>query len=131
MFYPTKEQQQVRKKARELYDLGICLIGEWCRKIPALTLTKWKKWEVQDGFENWWTELFPEHGGVTLFDIKALEFEANKALMRGLLDGDMAATKMVVHMVSTAKEAQEINDKSLDEWFTQPTEKNGWTKERN
>ena len=131
MFCASEEQVEIRRKARGLYDSGICLIGEWCRKIPSLTVQKWRLWEHTDGFMDWWTELFPEHGGVTISDLRALEFEANRSLMRGLLEGDMAATKMVIQMVSNAKEAQSIGDKSLDEWFTSPAESNGWTQEWN
>ena len=61
MFCASEEQVEIRRKARGLYDSGICLIGEWCRKIPALTVQKWKLWERTDGFMDWWTELFPEH----------------------------------------------------------------------
>ena len=131
MFCASEEQVEIRRKARGLYDSGICLIGEWCRKIPALTVQKWKLWERTDGFMDWWTELFPEHGGVTISDLRALEFEANRSLMRGLLEGDMAATKMVIQMVSNAKDAQNISDKSMDEWFSSPEENNGWTQEWN
>ena len=96
-----------------------------------MTVQKWKLWESTDGFMDWWTELFPEHGGVTISDLRALEFEANRSLMRGLLEGDMAATKMVIQMVSNAKDAQNISDKSMDEWFASSEENNGWTQEWN
>jgi hypothetical protein len=45
------------------------------------------------------------------------------------MDGDMAATKMVIQMVSSAKEAQNISDKSP--WMSglsSPAESNGWDK---
>ena len=51
--------------------------------------------------------------------------------MRAVLEGDMVATKIVIGMVNSAKEAQGIGDKSMDEWFNPPSEKNGWEKEWN
>lgn len=127
MFEPTKEQESIRRQARGLYDSGMCLVGEWCRQIPKLTMTKWKIWEQDEYFVNWWTELFPEHSGITLADLKALEFEANRTLMRGLLEGDIQATKIVIQMVNSAKDSRVIADKSMDEWFNAPQQTmNGW-----
>jgi hypothetical protein len=84
-----------------------------------------------DGFLDWWSELLPEHGGITLSDLRALEFEANRTLMRALMEGDMVATKIVIQMVGNAKESQQISDKSLDEWYSTPDDVNGWTEEWN
>jgi len=131
-FNPTKEQTETRRSARSLYDNGLYLVGEWVKRIPKLTLFKWQNWEKTSGFLDWWTELLPEHGGITLSDLRALEFEANRSLMVAMIEGDMAATKIVIQMVSNVKESKEIADKSLDEWFaSSDTESNGWTKEWN
>jgi hypothetical protein len=129
-FIATKEQEQVRKSARSLYDSGMCMVGDWVRRIPSLTMKKWGIWEKTEGFMEWWIELFPEHAGVTVTDLRALEFEAARALMKAVTEGDLQATKVVIGMVSTAKEAQGIGDKSMDEWFS-PPEDNGWEKEWN
>jgi hypothetical protein len=131
-FNPTKEQIEARRSARSLYDNGLYLVGEWVKRIPKLTLFKWNNWEKTSGFLDWWTELLPEHGGITFSDLRALEFEANRSLMVAMIEGDMAATKIVIQMVSNVKESKEIADRSLDEWFTSSdTENNGWTKEWN
>lgn len=131
MFSATKRQQCIRRSARALYDSGLCLVGEWVKRIPELTLAKWLEWEKQPGFMEWWVELFPEHNGITITDLKALEFEASRSLMNALLAGDMKATQMVIQMVSSAREAKGINDKGMDEWFDPPASDNGWEKEWN
>jgi len=131
MFQSTKEQQKIRRSARALYDSGLCLVAEWVKRIPEFTLKKWTVWERSDGFMEWWIEVFPEHNGITITDLRALEFEANRSLMRAVMEGDMAATKIVIGMVNSAKEAQSIGDKSMDEWFNPPSEKNGWEREWN
>ena len=130
-FHPSEEQVQIRRSARGLYDNGSYLVGEWVARIPTLTLFKWRGWEQTDGFLDWWSELLPEHGGITLSDLKALEFEANRSLMRALMDGDMAATKIVISMVSQARDAQQISDNSLEDWFDSSREQNGWTRDWN
>jgi hypothetical protein len=131
MFESTREQEKIRRSARALYDSGLCLVGEWVKRIPEFTMKKWAIWERSDGFMEWWVEVFPEHNGITITDLRALEFEANRSLMRAVMEGDMAATKIVIGMVNSAKEAQSIGDKSMDEWFNPPLEKNGWEKEWN
>lgn len=131
MFEASREQDKIRKSARALYDSGLCLVGEWVKRIPQFTMKKWTSWERSDGFMEWWVEVFPEHNGITITDLRALEFEANRSLMRAVLEGDMVATKIVIGMVNSAKEAQNIGDKSMDEWFSPPSEKNGWEKEWN
>lgn len=130
-FKPTEEQVKVRRTARSLYDSGCYLVGEWVSRIPCLTLSKWRSWEEVKGFLDWWSELLPEHGGITLSDLRALEFEANRSLIRAMMEGDLAATKIVIQMVSNAKESQQIADKSLDEWYTTPDDVNGWTEDWN
>jgi len=129
-FQATKEQEMVRRSVRALYDSGFCLVGQWVKKIPEFTMKKWVVWERTEGFMEWWIEVFPEHNGITVTDLKALEFEATKALIVALHEGDMAATKLVISMVGSAKEAKVIGDKSMDEWFDPPsTVENGWEKE--
>jgi len=72
-YYPTEEQVKVRSRARRLYDDGYRLIGEWCMKIPELTMRKWKRWESDGGFLGWWTDLFPEHASVTIADLRVVQ----------------------------------------------------------
>ena len=131
MYKASKQQHNIRRSARGLYDAGLCLVGEWVKRIPELTLAKWLEWEKQPGFMEWWVELFPEHNGITITDLKALEYEAGRSLMNSLLAGDLKAAQMVVQMVNSAKEAQTINDKGMDEWFNPPNKENGWEKEWN
>ncbi len=130
-FIATKEQEMIRSSARALYDSGYCLVGEWVKRIPSFTMQNWSVWERTAGFMEWWIEVFPEHNGVTLSDLKALEFEAGRALLQALHEGDMSATKIVLQMVKSAKDAQQIGDKSMDEWFDPPTVSNGWEIECN
>jgi len=129
MFKPTSIQAETRQLARSLYDQGYRLIGEWCRRIPYLTPKIWSEWELTDGFQDWWTELFPEHAGTTITDLRALEFEANRALMSGLIDGDLSAAKLVVQMVQNAN-LKQSRDSTLEEWFSEGSEdENGWMPE--
>ena len=129
MFEPTSIQAETRQLARSLYDQGYRLIGEWCRRIPHLTPKIWSEWELTDGFQDWWTELFPEHAGTTITDLRALEFEANRALMSGLIDGDLSAAKLVVQMVQNAN-LKQSRDSTLEEWFSEGSEdENGWMPE--
>ena len=66
IFQPTNRQEDTRRRARDLYDNGYRLVGEWCRKLPDLTIGEWNQWERTEGFRGWWSEMFPEHAGVTL-----------------------------------------------------------------
>ena len=129
-FEATREQSDIRSSARALYDNGMCMVGDWVRRIPSLTMRKWAVWERTEGFMEWWIELFPEHAGITVTDLRALEFEAAKALMKAVTEGDLQATKIVIGMVSSAKEAQQIGDRSMDEWFAEP-DGGGWEQEWN
>ena len=129
MFKATPEQKETRQVARSLYDQGYRLVGEWCRRIPHLTMKEWGRWESQEGFNDWWQELFPEHSGTTVHDLRAMEFEANRAIMMGLVDGDLGAAKLVVQMVQNAS-LKQMHDSALDEWFSEGIEEdNGWMPE--
>jgi len=55
-FSPTGEMRQIRSDARRLYDQGYRLVGEWCSKLPNLTMRIWASWERIDGFMDWWTD---------------------------------------------------------------------------
>jgi len=116
-FQPSQEMIQVRRSARKLYDEGLKLVGEWCKKIPSLTPGTWRKWEAQGGFLDWWSELFPEHGGVTICDLQALEYEANRALMNALTEGDLQAVNMVIKMMGMRQAANTVDETGLDDWF--------------
>jgi len=127
IFHPTIKMEATRKAARGLYDLGLRMVGEWARKIPDFSLSEWKEWEQSEGFLDWWSEVFPEHAGICLADLRALEFEANRTLMMALAEGDVQAAKVVVQIVTQAKQAQGSTDMSLEEWFTSADKgTNGW-----
>jgi hypothetical protein len=125
-YYPTEEQVKVRSRARRLYDDGHRLIGEWCMKIPELTMRKWKLWEGEGGFLGWWTDLFPEHASVTIADLRALEFEANRALMASVSEGDMQAVQMVIKMIGMQDAREGSGATSVDNWFSGGEEENDW-----
>jgi len=108
---------EVRRSARHLYDQGLRLVGEWCSKIPNLTPKVWKGWEKTSGFMDWWTELFPEHSNVTLSDLQALEFEANRTLMNALGEGDLQAVGMVIKMMGLRTASAATDDSELEQWF--------------
>jgi len=108
---------EVRRAARSLYDQGLRLIGEWCSKIPSLTPSLWHSWEKTSGFLDWWTEMFPEHSNVTLSDLKALEFEANRTLMNALAEGDLQAVGMVVKMMGLRSASNATEDSQMTQWF--------------
>jgi len=128
-FVPTENHRRIRREARDLYDRGYRLVGEWCRKIPELTLNRWQSWEKQPGFLDWWSDLFPEHGEVTFADLKSMEFEANRAIMMALAEGDLNAAKLVISMVTAAKAAGISEDSGISEWFASPEGGNGWVAE--
>lgn len=116
-FRPNKEMIEVRRSARRLYDQGLRLVGEWCSKIPSLTPRVWKRWESSEGFMDWWTELFPEHSSVTLCDLQALEFEANRTLMNALGEGDLQAVGMVIKMMGMRQASAVTDESGLEDWF--------------
>ena len=128
-FEPTAEQRAVRSSARKMYDLGQRLVGEWCRSIPQLTVSMWLDWENQDGFMQWWCQVFPEHSGTTFADLRALEFETNRALMAAVAEGDISAAKLVIQMISAAREAKGSTDTAINDWFAGDSEGNGWVAE--
>jgi|TARA_B100000282_G_scaffold285452_1_gene250986 hypothetical protein len=118
-FEATEEQIDVRGQARRLYDQGVKLVGQWCHRIPNLTIRKWNDWISQDGFLDWWRDLFPEHACITHVDILALEYESTQALMHKISDGDMQAVQIAMKMVEMAKERAEVTtDQGIDKWFT-------------
>ena len=127
MFNASTEQQEIRREVRRLYSMGRRLVGEWCSELPDLTVEKWRTWEKQAGFLEWWCRVFPEHSGVAECDIRALEFEAMKVLMDKMEEGDIKAVQLVLKLrsmlVTTDTNAQ---DASMDEWFTGPSGGNGW-----
>ena len=116
-FVPSDDQRVVRSKARRLYEQGHRLIGEICSQIPELTIRRWREWEKQRGFLDWWIELFPEHSEMCMSDLRALEYEANKALMGALVQGDLTAVGLVVKMIGLAQAREEVSVED-DAWFS-------------
>ena len=117
MFVPTDEQRIIRSHARRLYDKGHRLVGELCSHIPELTLQKWRSWEKRTGFLDWWVDLFPEHGRLCLADMRALEYESNRALMKAVATGDLTAVGLVIKMIGLSQAREEAKTGS-DDWFT-------------
>ena len=117
-FEATEEQIDVRSQARRLYDSGVKLVGQWCHRIPSLTIGKWNGWIQEEGFLDWWRDMFPEHACITVVDIMALEYESTQALMEKISDGDMQAVQIAMKMVEMAKDRAEVmTDQSIDKWF--------------
>ena len=117
-YEPTEEQADVRSQARRLYDQGVKLVGQWCHRIPNLTMRKWNQWMGIDGFLDWWRDLFPEHSSITMVDILALEYESTQTLMNKITEGDMQAVQTAMKMVEMAKDRADVTtDQSLDQWF--------------
>ena len=61
--------------------------------------------------------MFPEHSNVTLSDLKALEFEANRTLMNALAEGDLQAVGMVVKMMGLRSASNATEDSQMTQWF--------------
>jgi hypothetical protein len=117
-FEPTEEQIDIRSQVRRLYDQGVKMVGQWCHRIPNLTIRKWNKWMSEEHFLDWWIEMFPEHGCITMVDIRALEYESTQTLMENISNGDMQAVQLAMKMVEMARERSEVtSDQSLDKWF--------------
>ena len=117
-FYPTDQQIKTRKEVRSLYDQGYRLVVQWCKKLPDLTMQDWRSWESQDGFLDWWSDFLPEHATMTLADLRALEYEANAALMLRVTEGDPAAIQIVLKISQMAHERTALgSDESLEAWF--------------
>mgnify|MGYP003126348938 CR=1 FL=1 len=126
-FEPTDKQKAIRRECRVLYDQGYRLVGDWCSRIPELTLRTWQSWERQEGFLSWWTDFFPEHGTVSEADLRALEFEANKAIMEKVREGDMSAVNMVLKLIGLAQSRESVGKESdMDDWFSGYHQDNGW-----
>jgi len=118
-FEATVEQIDIRSQARRLYDQGIKLVGQWCHRIPSLTIRKWNSWISQEGFLDWWRDMFPEHSSITHVDILALEYESTQTLMTKISEGDIQAVQIAMKMVDMAKERAEVTtDQSIDKWFS-------------
>lgn len=117
-FDPTEEQIEIRKQVRRLYDQGVKLVGQWCHRLPTLTIGKWNDWSSQDGFLDWWRDMFPEHACITQVDIFALEYESTQALMNRISEGDIQAVQIAMKMVEMAKDRAEVtSDQGIEKWF--------------
>ena len=125
-FQPTAEMREIRGQARRLYDQGYRMVGEWCQKLPNLTMRLWSSWEKTAGFLDWQTDLFPEHSNCTVADLRSLEFEANKALMNALTNGDLQAVNLVIKMSGLRDANKATEDTSMNEWF-EPEADGGWS----
>tara|TARA_S200002703_G_scaffold154445_2_gene157240 strand:- start:5770 stop:6156 length:387 start_codon:yes stop_codon:yes gene_type:complete len=114
----TAEQIDIRSQARRLYDQGTKLVGQWCHRIPNLTIKKWNTWSQTEGFLDWWRDLFPEHANITAVDILALEYESTQALMEKISEGDMQAVQIAMKIVEMAKDRADVTtDQSIEKWF--------------
>jgi hypothetical protein len=75
---------------------------------------------------DWWTDMLPEHSAMTVADLRALEYEANIALMERVTTGDPAAIQIVLKMSQMASERSSLgSDESLEQWF-QAAAENNW-----
>ena len=124
IFRPSDEQVRVRSAARRLYDSGCRLIGEMAKRIPELTMQKWRVWEGQAGFLDWWSDLFPEHSALTACDLRALEYSASQALLAALAKGEISAVGMVIKLKQLAQAKEATSDTDAEEWYSSSTEEN-------
>lgn len=123
-FYPSDEQITVRTKSRRLFDQGYKLIGEIAKRIPELTMQKWRKWEGQTGFMDWWSDLFPEHSSLTVADLRALEYCASEALLAALANGEISAVGMVIKLKQLALAKETSGDSDAEDWYSNASEEN-------
>lgn len=92
-FEPTSRQLHFRTFARALLDeSGRLLVADWLKAqhdrcsaapTPPVSLTEWRQWEREEGFADWWGEVFPELSAATSTDLRT----ASAVLFRGLVDG--------------------------------------------
>ena len=125
-FRPSREQVSIRSKARRYFDQGHRLIGEIAKRIPELTMKKWREWEKTAGFLDWWSDLFPEHSQLTLADLRALEYAASNALLEAMSKGDIGAVGMVVRLMSLAQQKDEMKDTEAEDWYSQSNSEEKW-----
>ena len=127
IFVASEEQRSVRREVRRLYTSGRRLVGEWCSEMPGFTVEKWRSWERQSGFLEWWCRVFPEHSGISECDVRALEYEGMRVLMDRLHAGDLKAVQLVMKLRTVLmSEGPSARDASMEEWFSGPSGGNGW-----
>ena len=126
LFEPTDEQIQVRRLVRNMYNEGDCLVAQWVVSIPSFSLQKWNEWQNLEGFQAWWLELLPEQGGLTVTDLKTLEFEVGRSLLQLLKDDDPKAVTAVLSLINSSTTTQEIADNGVEDWYASSSKGNGW-----
>ena len=124
IFHPSEEQLLVRAKARRLFDEGYRLIGELSKRIPELTMRKWRLWEGQSGFLDWWSDMFPEHSQLSLCDLRALEYSASQALLASLSRGEIGAVGLVIKLMSLAQAKEESRDTEAEDYYASVSDEN-------
>tara|TARA_R110002167_G_scaffold120202_2_gene297966 strand:- start:1182 stop:1610 length:429 start_codon:yes stop_codon:yes gene_type:complete len=122
-FDPSDAQVDVRRSVRMLYNEGFCMVTQWISEIPSFTMKKWEAWQGEAGFWDWWLEMIPEHSGITTADVKMLEFETLRALVKGLRDDNMGAVKAAMSLTQNANQTDGVNDDGLDDWWDAGSDK--------
>ena len=100
------------------------LIGEIVKRIPELTIRKWKLWEGDKGFLDWWSDLFPEHSQLSVCDLRAMEYQASQALLSALSRGDVSAVGMVIKLMSLAQAKEATEDAAIEDWYNSTSDEN-------
>lgn len=129
-FLPDKRMEEFRKLARNQYDSGNLMVAGWCKASTSamkrgVSITEWRQWEALDGFQDWWSELFPEFGGITIADLRAAEHEFWAGMVEGLVAREAWAFGIYAKAASAQKAAEQHNQSQLEEWLEE-SPASGW-----
>ena len=87
-------------------------------------MRKWRLWEGQSGFLDWWSDMFPEHSQLSLCDLRALEYSASQALLASLSRGEIGAVGLVIKLMSLAQAKEESRDTEAEDYYASVSDEN-------
>lgn len=132
-FIPDQRMLEFRLLARLQYDSGERLVSQWCQAsrgimLVPVNITEWKGWERIDGFVDWWSDEFPELGGVTLTDLRCAEHEFWSGVVEAMANREAWAFGIFAKAAAAQQVAEQHNSGELDDWLG-ATEGGGWFSE--
>ena len=136
-FSPTDQQEEFRLLARMWFDdLETLrpLVSDWViasreSMEPPVYMSDWKLWTQEDGFTQWWEELFPEAHGATLTDVKITESLFWKTLIGELRAGDKPkalAAFARIQATTSAVNRNAVQENELEGWFNACNDGSAW-----
>ena len=129
-FIPDQRMLEFRLLARLQYDNGEKLVSQWCKASrnmmsAPVNISEWKSWERIDGFVDWWSDEFPELGGVTLTDLRCAEHEFWSGVVQAMANREAWAFGIFAKAAAAQQAAEQFNSGELDDWLG-ATEGGGW-----